>query len=153
MNADVRSQDGSWKSVSDYCVTVTVSLENLTNQNIYYYNCSQVHQKLFWMILKNASVDATDSIWLHCIKFIKRAHTEPARHSFEEEGTERVQARVDAKGVFSLMRPSRITTPEFLVPLWTPDMVSGPHITIWTRYGLGNQCLAPLSCFYMYIAC
>ena len=35
MNADVRSQDGSWKGVSDYCVTVTVSLENLTRQNIY----------------------------------------------------------------------------------------------------------------------
>ena len=35
MNADVRSQDGSWKGVSDYCVTVTVSLENLTSQNIY----------------------------------------------------------------------------------------------------------------------
>ena len=35
MNADVWSQDGSWKSVSDYCVTVTVSLENLTSQNIY----------------------------------------------------------------------------------------------------------------------
>ena len=38
MNADVRSQHGSWKNVSDYCVTVTVSLENLTNQNIYYYS-------------------------------------------------------------------------------------------------------------------
>ena len=36
MNADVRSQDGSWKGVSDYSVTVTVSLENLTNKNIYY---------------------------------------------------------------------------------------------------------------------
>ena len=36
MNADVRSQDGSGKGVSDYCVTVTVTLENLTNQNIYY---------------------------------------------------------------------------------------------------------------------
>ena len=52
-----------------------------------------------------------------CIKFIKRVHAEPTRQSFEGKGTQRVQARVDAKGVFSLMRPLRVTAPEFLVPL------------------------------------
>lgn len=69
------------------------------------------------MILKNASVDSTESTDCDCIKFTKRAHTEPARLSFEGKGTEGVQACVDAKVVFSLMRPSRVTAPEFLVPL------------------------------------
>ena len=42
MNADIRSQDGSWKGVSDYCMTVTVSLENLTTKNIYYCSTSKL---------------------------------------------------------------------------------------------------------------
>ena len=54
MNADVRSQDGSWKGVSDYCVTVTVSLENLTNQNIYYYSTRKLLSSSSKIILNDS---------------------------------------------------------------------------------------------------